>query len=164
LQDKMFDGTGRMAYEVSAAVFEDGFEGDTLVVNGAVAPVGQTVPQGLVRLRILNACNARFLTLSMETGPMHVIASDGGFLARRVEAESILMSPGERYEVLVDMRAAVANSLMVRFGSWPARAGGADAHRLGAKGDGRGAARRSGDPAAGEPGGGDSDTRLFRLR
>jgi FtsP/CotA-like multicopper oxidase with cupredoxin domain len=161
LQDKMFDGTGRMAYELSAAVFEDGFEGDTLVVNGAVAPVGQTVPQGLVRLRILNACNARFLTLSMETGPMHVIASDGGFLARRVEAESILMSPGERYEVLVDMRAAVANSLMVRFGSWPARAGGADAHRLGAKGDGRGAARRSGDPAAGKPGRGDSDARLF---
>jgi len=115
LQDKMFDGSGKMAYELSAAVFEDGFEGDTLVVNGAIAPVAQTVPTGLVRLRILNACNARFLGLSMETGPVTVIASDGGFLFAPVEAESILMSPGERYEVLVDMSAVETNSLNVNL-------------------------------------------------
>lgn len=115
LQDKMFDGSGKMAYELSAAVFEDGFEGDTLVVNGAIAPVAQTVPTGLVRLRILNACNARFLGMSMETGPITVIASDGGFLSSPVEAESILMSPGERYEVLVDMRSLETNALNVNL-------------------------------------------------
>jgi len=113
LQDKIFDSSGRMAYELSAAVFEDGFEGDTLVVNGAIAPVAQTVPTGLVRLRILNACNARFLGLSMDTGPVTVIASDGGFLSAPVQVESILMSPGERYEVLVDMNALESNSLNV---------------------------------------------------
>ena len=115
LQDKMFDGSGKMAYELSAAVFEDGFEGDTLVVNGAIAPVAQTVPTGLVRLRILNACNARFLGLSMETGPVTVIASDGGFLSAPVEAESIVMSPGERYEILVDMSAVETNFLNVNL-------------------------------------------------
>ncbi|MCH2095515.1 MAG: multicopper oxidase domain-containing protein [Rhodobacteraceae bacterium] len=115
LQDKMFDAEGKMAYELSAAVFEDGFEGDTLVVNGAIAPVAQTVPTGLVRLRILNACNARFLGLSMENGPITVIASDGGFLSSPVDAESILMSPGERYEVLVDMKAFEANALNVNL-------------------------------------------------
>ncbi|MGC3940879.1 multicopper oxidase domain-containing protein [Roseobacter sp. EG26] len=115
LQDKMFDGSGKMAYELSATVFEDGFEGDTLVVNGAIAPVAQTVPTGLVRLRILNACNARFLGLSMEIGPVTVIASDGGFLSTPVEAESILMSPGERYEILVDMSAVETNSLNVNL-------------------------------------------------
>ena len=113
LQDKMVDGSGKMAYELSAAVFEDGFEGDTLVVNGAIAPVAQTVPTGLIRLRILNACNARFLSLSMETGPVTVIASDGGFLSASVEAESILMSPGERYEILVDMNSVETNALNV---------------------------------------------------
>lgn len=116
LQDKMFDADGRMSYELTGAVFEDGFEGDTLVVNGAIAPVAQTVPTGLVRLRILNACNARFLRLSLSSGPLHVIASEGGFLASTVEADSILMSPGERYEVLVDMRTLEENALMVRFG------------------------------------------------
>lgn len=116
LQDKMFDASGRMSYELTAEVFEDGFEGDTLVVNGALAPVTQSVPTGLVRLRILNACNARFLELSMETGPITVIASDGGFLSSPVEAESILMSPGERYEVLVDMGAFASNALTVNMG------------------------------------------------
>ncbi|MGD1886912.1 MAG: multicopper oxidase domain-containing protein [Cohaesibacteraceae bacterium] len=115
LQDKMFSGAGQMSYVLTGEVFEDGFQGDTLVVNGAIAPVGQSVPTGLVRLRILNACNARFLSLSMAEGPITVIASDGGFLASSVQTESILMSPGERYEVLVDMRAAESSSLMVGF-------------------------------------------------
>ncbi|MBO9464957.1 multicopper oxidase domain-containing protein [Tropicibacter sp. R15_0] len=115
LQDKMFDGSGKMTYALTAEVFEDGFEGDTLTVNGAIAPVAQSVPTGLVRLRILNACNARFLELSMQSGPITVIASDGGFLAAPVEAESILMSPGERYEVLVDMGAVDSNALNVNM-------------------------------------------------
>lgn len=115
LQDKSFDPHGRMTYELTADVFEDGFQGDTMVVNGAIAPVMQSVPSGLVRLRILNACNARFLELAMETGPITVIASDGGFLSSAVETESLLMSPGERYEVLVDMAATEANALTVNL-------------------------------------------------
>lgn len=115
LQDKTFDAAGRMTYEVTGEVFEDGFQGDTLVINGAIAPASQSVPTGLVRLRILNACNARFLELSMNTGPITVIASDGGFLSSPVEIESILMSPGERYEVLVDMSTAQSNSLNVNL-------------------------------------------------
>ena len=115
LQDKAFDASGRMGYALTAEVFEDGFEGDTMVVNGAIAPVSQTVPTGLVRLRILNACNARFLELSMETGALTVIASDGGFLSSAVEAESILMSPGERYEVLVNMNTIDTNALNVNL-------------------------------------------------
>ncbi|MEM6588011.1 MAG: multicopper oxidase domain-containing protein [Pseudomonadota bacterium] len=115
LQDKMFDQAGQMTYALSAQVFEDGFEADTLVVNGAIAPVAQSVPTGLVRLRILNACNARFLGLSMETGPVTVIASDGGFLPSPVEADSILMSPGERYEVVVDMGAHETNAINVNL-------------------------------------------------
>lgn len=113
LQDKMFDGAGAMSYTLTGEVFEDGFTGDTLVVNGAIAPVAQTVPTGLVRLRILNACNARFLKLSLATGPLTVIASEGGFLPLAVQTESILMSPGERYEVLVDLKDVENNSLMV---------------------------------------------------
>ncbi len=115
LQDKTFDASGRMTYELTGEVFEDGFQGDTMIINGSIAPALQSVPTGLVRLRILNACNARFLELSMETGPVTVIASDGGFLSAPVEAESIVMSPGERYEVLVDMGAAQSNALNVNL-------------------------------------------------
>lgn len=116
LQDKVFDGAGKLFYELTGAVFEDGFEGDTLVVNGTIAPVSQVVPSGLVRLRVLNACNARFLNLSLSNGaPLSVIASDGGFLASTVETASLKISPGERYEILVDMRDNETVGLEVSF-------------------------------------------------
>ena len=111
LQDKTFNDDGRMSYVLTGEAFEDGFLGDTFVVNGTIAPVGRHVPGGLVRLRILNACNARFLTLRMKHGPLTVIASDGGFLASAVETETLIISPGERYEVLVDMNSLERNSL-----------------------------------------------------
>ena len=111
LQDKIFDDDGKMSYFLTGETSEDGFLGDTFVVNGTIAPAGLNVPGGLVRLRILNACNARFLTLKMKHGPLTVIASDGGFLASAVETETLIISPGERYEVLVDMSTQERNSL-----------------------------------------------------
>ncbi|MEM9724260.1 MAG: multicopper oxidase domain-containing protein [Pseudomonadota bacterium] len=117
LQDKAFDATGRLFYELTGAVFEDGFEGDTLVVNGAIGPVSHRAPAGLVRLRLLNASNARFLTLSCAAGaPLVVIASEGGFLASPVETATLTIMPGERYEVLIDMRAAEQSALRVSYG------------------------------------------------
>jgi len=115
LQDKQFDDAGGLSYSLTAASLEDGFLGETLVVNGAIAPVSQTVPRGLVRLRILNACNGNFLSLAMAFGPLNVIASDGGFLASTVQTNTILMSPGERYEILVDMGAVASNQVMVTY-------------------------------------------------
>ncbi|MEO0485206.1 MAG: multicopper oxidase domain-containing protein [Pseudomonadota bacterium] len=115
LQDKHFDAAGALHYDLTAAALEDGYLGDTLVVNGAIAPVSQTVPTGLVRLRILNASNGNFLTLSMANGPLNVIASDGGFLAATVATDTIVMSPGERYEILVDMTKTARNDLMVTY-------------------------------------------------
>jgi FtsP/CotA-like multicopper oxidase with cupredoxin domain len=114
LQDKQFDSRGQLVYELSGDTFENGFTGDRMVINGQVAPVSQPVPKGLVRLRLLNACNARFLRLSWsDNRPVHVIASDGGFLSKRADSQSIVMSPGERYELLVDMSAQSEVSLQV---------------------------------------------------
>ena len=115
LQDKSFDASGRLQYVLTGETFEDGHFGDTMVVNGAVAPLLHRVPQGLVRLRVLNASNARFLTLSMGQGPVTVIASDGGFLAGPVETPRLTMAPGERYELLFDMQTTEVNSLQVSF-------------------------------------------------
>ena len=47
--------------------------------------------------------------------PATEIASDGGFLAAPVEAESRPMSPGERDEVLVDMASIAFNALNVNL-------------------------------------------------
>jgi FtsP/CotA-like multicopper oxidase with cupredoxin domain len=102
LQDKRFGRGGMIAYEPDMVDLMHGFQGDTLVVNGAIGPIAG-VPPGYVRLRLLNAANARVFDLSFsDRRPFFVIAGDGGLLAEPAEVRSLAIAPAERYEVLVD--------------------------------------------------------------
>ena len=87
LQDRFLDRSGTPVYQPGPMDIMAGYRGDTIIVNGTVAPVAQ-VPAGLVRLRLLNAANARIFDLQFSDGrPFHVIASDGGYLAAPVAAQ-----------------------------------------------------------------------------
>jgi blue copper oxidase len=102
LQDRFLDRSGAPVYQPGPMDIMAGYRGDIIIVNGTVAPVAQ-VPAGLVRLRLLNGANARIFDLRFSDGrPFQVIASDGGYLAAPVGLRSLLIAPGERYEVLVD--------------------------------------------------------------
>jgi FtsP/CotA-like multicopper oxidase with cupredoxin domain len=102
LQDKRFGRGGALVYEPGMMDLMHGFQGDTLVVNGAIGPMA-SVPRGHVRLRLLNAANARVFDLRFsDRRPFFVIAGDGGFLAEPVEMRRLVIGPAERYEVLVD--------------------------------------------------------------
>lgn len=102
LQDKRFGRNGELVYEPGMMDIMHGFQGDTLLVNGAIAPEAG-VPAGIVRLRLLNAANARVFDLRFsDRRPFFVIAGDGGLLGKLVEVRRLLVAPGERYEVLVD--------------------------------------------------------------
>jgi FtsP/CotA-like multicopper oxidase with cupredoxin domain len=102
LQDKRFGRSGAPVYDPDMMDLMHGFQGDTLVVNGAIGPVAR-VPAGYVRLRLLNAANARIFDLRFsDRRPLFVVAGDGGFLAEPVEVQSLVIAPGERYEVLVN--------------------------------------------------------------
>ncbi|HWP25881.1 MAG TPA: multicopper oxidase domain-containing protein [Xanthobacteraceae bacterium] len=102
LQDRWFDRTGAPVYDPSPMDIMAGFRGETVIVNGVVAPVAK-VPAGVVRLRLLNAANARIFDLQFSDRRLfHVIASDGGYLAAPVPMRRLVIAPGERYEVLVD--------------------------------------------------------------
>jgi FtsP/CotA-like multicopper oxidase with cupredoxin domain len=102
LQDKRLGRGGAPVYDPSMMDLMHGFQGDTLVINGAIGPVAR-VPAGYVRLRLLNAANARIFDLRFaDRRPFFVIAGDGGLLAEPVEVRSLPIAPGERYEVLVD--------------------------------------------------------------
>ena len=102
IQDRTFDAQGRLVYSLDDAD-EDGWLGDTVIVNGAIAPVAN-VPAGKVRLRLLNGANARFYSVGFaDNRRFHVIASDGGLLEAPVPLTSMRMSPGERCEIVVDM-------------------------------------------------------------
>ena len=74
LQDKRFGRDGRAVYQPDMMDLMHGFQGDTLVVNGAIGPVAN-VPAGYVRLRLLNAAYARVFDLRFsDRRPLFVIA------------------------------------------------------------------------------------------
>ncbi len=100
VQDRIFDRRGEMVYSIDDP--EDGFMGDTVVVNGIVDATRE-VPAGLVRLRLLNASNARYYRFRFADGRVfHKIATDGGFLDEPVPVHEVVMVPGERNEIVVD--------------------------------------------------------------
>ncbi len=80
-----------------------GREGDLVTVNGQVNPSFSMPAGGLARLRLVNASNARFYRLALEQHPFYLIATDGYPLSAPVEVSELLLSPGERAEVLVQM-------------------------------------------------------------
>ena len=102
LQDRSFEPDGSLDFSPSPLATAYGSRGDTIVTNGAISPFAK-VPRGLVRLRLLNGANARNFDLRFSDERIfYVIASDGGFLAAPVGVSQLRMSPGERYEILVD--------------------------------------------------------------
>lgn len=101
VQDKIFEA-GRLVYPRHPMFLMHGMRGDTMLANGtrnAVAPV----PRGLVRLRLLNASNARVYDLSLSDGRnFYWIGSDAGLLEKPVQRRSLWLAPGQRAELLVD--------------------------------------------------------------
>nr|WP_084213441.1 multicopper oxidase domain-containing protein [Thermicanus aegyptius] len=101
VQDRRFENGG-MPYNLSMMDIMQGFQGDTILVNGAINPYLE-VPKGKVRFRILNGSNARIYHFRF-TGdtPFWQIASDGGFLEKPVKLNQAVLSPAERAEIIVD--------------------------------------------------------------
>jgi FtsP/CotA-like multicopper oxidase with cupredoxin domain len=100
IQDRTFDEQGRLDYFIEDA--EDGMLGDTITANG-IANATRSVPAGLVRLRLLNGANARYFRFRFsDNREFHKIATDGGFLEEPVPIRELLMTPGERNEVVID--------------------------------------------------------------
>ena len=112
LQDRSIEPDGSLVYRPSPLSIAYGSRGDTIIVNGTIAPVAR-VPRGLIRLRILDAANAQNFYLRFSDGrAFHVIASDRGFVAAPVEVTVLRISPGERLEILVDVADGNAVTLM----------------------------------------------------
>jgi len=101
IQDRAFNADGSLRYTEN---IDEGFLGDTIVVNGAVSP-RFAVKRALYRLRFLNASNARAYRLELSNGaPMVQIAGDGGLLEAPVTRPAIPLGPAERVDVIVDFR------------------------------------------------------------
>jgi spore coat protein A len=101
IQDRAFNADGTLQYTEN---IDEGFLGDTIVVNGSVSP-RFAVKRALYRLRFLNASNAREYRLELSNGaPMTQVAGDGGLLEAPVSRTSIPLAPAERVDTVVDFR------------------------------------------------------------
>ncbi|MFZ0406563.1 MAG: hypothetical protein WAM11_00405 [Cyanobium sp.] len=78
-----------------------GREGPLLTVNGELNPGLSIASGGLLRLRLLNASNARICRLALEGHRLVRIATDGGAIGTPEPLEELLLAPGERADVLV---------------------------------------------------------------
>ncbi len=100
VQDRTFDNGQMVAYPQGTM---DDLREPTLVINGTVDPF-ISVPRGNVRLRLLNASNARSYEFFIKGNrPFYKIATEGGFLDSPVSLTRLSMAPGERNEIVVDM-------------------------------------------------------------
>jgi FtsP/CotA-like multicopper oxidase with cupredoxin domain len=76
-----------------------------IYVNGSRTPTLRA-RKATLRLRLVNASNARYYRLRLEDHAMHLISTDGGLIEKPVPLEELLLAPGERAEVLVRLERA----------------------------------------------------------
>ena len=102
IQDRRFFSDGQFAYVQNMHEVMNGVIGNYMLVNGAMSPT-LAVDKQQVRLRLLNGSNSSIYKISFSGQPFQMVASDGGFLDRPVKMTSILLSAGERAEVVLDL-------------------------------------------------------------
>ncbi len=116
VQDRRMAADGRLLYMTSMMDLM-GMKGDRFLVNGREQPYA-AVPAQRVRLRLLNGSNARFYNFALSDGrAFHAIATDAGLLERPVEMRRLVLAPGERAEIFVDLSRDLGKTLVLRSDS-----------------------------------------------
>jgi spore coat protein A, manganese oxidase len=128
IQDRTFYPDGRLAYPDASHPSPDwhggpshifDFYGEVILVNGRAWPYLRVEPRPY-RLRLLNGSDARTyaLTITPPAGPpatMVAIGTDGGFLDGPVPLSGpLVLSPGERADIVVDFSAHPGQTLTMR--------------------------------------------------
>ena len=109
IQDRRFDGGGGLVFKPSRDERFQGHLGNEILVNLTPRPHFRAATR-IHRFRILNGSNARLYRLAFRHGEQllafHVIGGDGGLLDRPRAVTEAFLSPSERLDVLLDLRAA----------------------------------------------------------
>lgn len=107
LQDRRIDAEGNFARNPDAADLFLGMVGATAVVNYLRGAELAASPR-IYRLRLLNGASARVLRLALvhedKALAFTTIGADGGLLAQPLRIEEAFLGPGERLDVLLDLR------------------------------------------------------------
>ncbi|MGB1248153.1 MAG: multicopper oxidase domain-containing protein [Chitinophagales bacterium] len=105
IQDRSFDSTGVLIDHVVL--------GDTVMTNGTLSPYVEC-PAQMVRFRLLNASAQRIYNIGMsDDRNFSIIAGDAGLIAEPYDTNRIVISPGERVEIVVDFSGENGDSLQL---------------------------------------------------
>ncbi len=92
-----------------------GRQGNVVLVNGVANPTITSAAGSRERWRFVNAANGRYFNLELpEDRRFLVIGWDGGLLPEPYETQTLLIVPGERYDVLVELDAEPGDELALR--------------------------------------------------
>jgi spore coat protein A, manganese oxidase len=116
IQDKSFNADNTLLYRGEQR--GTGALGDIAVINGAETPY-LSVKARKYRFRVLNAANARSFKIALSNNAsFKIIGSDGGLLSAPVTVTSLVVSPAERYDIVVDFSSyAVGTKLQLKNSS-----------------------------------------------
>ena len=78
----------------------NGREGNFVLINGALYPSIRL--NGETRVRLWNATSTRYLRLAIPGARFKIVGTDGGLVPHPYFSEEIFVSPGERYEFIID--------------------------------------------------------------
>jgi spore coat protein A len=105
LCDRLLDRSHQLYYPDSGmpgAPWIPEVYGKTILANGKIFPYLEVEPRPY-RVRVLNAANSRFFSLSLSKGAsFHQIGTDLGLLPAPVELRSLLLYPAERADLIFD--------------------------------------------------------------
>jgi FtsP/CotA-like multicopper oxidase with cupredoxin domain len=116
LSDVGFDRTGKLepAESGGPAGMVFGREGAYLLVNGKVMPTLRVRSGAMQRWRIVNTAKSRFFFLDLDGQKFTKIGSDGGLQEESVTSDAMLVTTGERVDVLVTPTGKPGSSLVVK--------------------------------------------------
>ncbi|WP_435198081.1 multicopper oxidase family protein [Janibacter sp. GS2] len=103
VSDISLDGSGALA-EPGRMERMMGREGEVVLVNGQVRPTISAAPGDRERWRIVNACTARYLDLSLAGQDVRLLGRDLGRLPSPEDITATVLAPGNRVELLVEAR------------------------------------------------------------
>ena len=103
---------GQFLYKQSMHDVMMGVTGNFSLVNGVIDPYVNVSPK-TIRFRILNGSNARISRFMFnDKRNFYQIAGDSSFLPKPIKMNTLLLSPGERAEILVDLSDLVGKGIL----------------------------------------------------
>lgn len=111
LDDVKVESSGALSQTITSLDLMVGRQGNVLLVNGQKQPTLSAKAGARERWRLLNSANGTFFNVALPGRKLRVIGWDGGLLAKPYEVETLLLAPGERYDLLVELGGAEGDAL-----------------------------------------------------